>query len=778
MNKNPDRLYQLLPTIYRQRDAEQGWPLQALLRVITEQVNVVEDDIAQLYENWFIETCQDWVVPYIGDLIGYQPVHEAGEPGNVLTVEERLRNKILIPRRDVANTIFHRRRKGTLSLLEDLARDVAGWLARAVEFYRLLGWTQNINSLHFKRGRTVDVRNGDALDRLGGPFDESAHTVDVRSIISHRTRGRYNIPSVGLFIWRLKVYSVTKTRARQQEDRADELFTFSILGNDTQLYTKVQPKAEGQLHTNELNFPTPIRRRNFEESLEQNTDTDREESTEHHHNVYYGEDKSLFIWTGHYQPPDVTQQPKDVHAAHHHHRPPRTNVVVWDPVDVTRIVAANLSNWSYRPAGNKIAVDPVLGRIAFAPDQVPEGGMRVLYHYAFSDDIGGGEYHRPLFQPDNYQLFHVSKQGDIRSLAEALELWEDWKDANPLDPNDPKKNPRNAVIEFIDSGVYVEEEQLTITLEANEKLQIRAADRKRPVIRLPDQHTDRTNALVVEGDAGSHFTLDGLLIFGRGIHLRRAIDLEGELCAVTIRHCTLVPGWDLEHDCEPKAAHEVSLLLTDTDAHVTIEHSILGAIAVNDNAVEEDPISISISDSILDATDPERDALSTSDHHKALARLTILRSTIFGKIQTHSIDLAENSIFNGVVKVARSQIGCMRFCYVPEDSRTPRRYHCQPDLVKQAVEDDDTFSDKDEKDAEKQREIDRVIPVFNSVRYGKPDYCQLAASCAEEIQRGADDESEMGVFHDLFQPQRAANLRARLDEFTPAGMEAGIIYAN
>ncbi len=71
MNKNPDRLYQLLPTIYRQRDAEQGWPLQALLRVITEQVNVVEDDIAQLYENWFIETCQDWVVPYIGDLIGY-----------------------------------------------------------------------------------------------------------------------------------------------------------------------------------------------------------------------------------------------------------------------------------------------------------------------------------------------------------------------------------------------------------------------------------------------------------------------------------------------------------------------------------------------------------------------------------------------------------------------------------------------------------------------------------------------------------------------------------
>ena len=36
----------------------------------------------------------------------------------------------------------------------------------------------------------------------------------------------------------------------------------------------------------------------------------------------------------------------------------------------------------------------------------------------------------------------------------------------------------------------------------------------------------------------------------------------------------------------------------------------------------------------------------------------------------------------------------------------------------------------------------------------------------------------MGVFHDLFQPQRAANLRARLDEYTPAGMDAGIIFAS
>jgi hypothetical protein len=36
----------------------------------------------------------------------------------------------------------------------------------------------------------------------------------------------------------------------------------------------------------------------------------------------------------------------------------------------------------------------------------------------------------------------------------------------------------------------------------------------------------------------------------------------------------------------------------------------------------------------------------------------------------------------------------------------------------------------------------------------------------------------MGAFHDLFQPQREANLRVRLQEFTPAGMEADIVFAN
>jgi hypothetical protein len=265
---------------------------------------------------------------------------------------------------------------------------------------------------------------------------------------------------------------------------------------------------------------------------------------------------------------------------------------------------------------------------------------------------------------------------------------------------------------------------------------------------------------------------------------------EGDLAEVTIRHSTLVPGWALECDCEPQQPSKPGLELLNTQARITIEHSIIGAIQVIQDEVATDPVCIRISDSILDATSPEREALGAPGCPVAHALLTIVRTTVIGQIKTHAIELAENTIFDGLVKVARRQQGCMRFCYATPGSRTPRRYNCQPDLVEQAIEKEireaaqkltpkpSAIETDAEVTAAKERERERVRPQFNSTRYGTPTYCQLAHTCAEEITRGADDESEMGVFHDLYQPQRAANLRARLDEYTPAGMEAGIIYAS
>lgn len=722
MQQQKDRLYELLPVVYRQRDADQGYPLRALLRVINEQVDIIESDIDQLYKNWFIETAEDWVVPYIGDLVGYRVVHDAGEPGEVTTEQGRLRNQILFPRREVANTLRYRRRKGTLALLELLSRDVAGWPARAVEFYRLLGVTQSMDHLRLDRGTTANLRDGEALDHVDGPFDEMAHTVDVRRITSHRTRGRYNIPDVGLFVWRLKSYSVTQTPAYCQEDIDSHFFSFSVLGNDTPLYTRPQRETEPTSIAGELNVPVPIRRRALELYKES----------------YYGEGKSLQIWEG----------------------VPRV------PIEPDRIVVADLTDWQYRPRRNQVAVDPQLGRIAFPPGKSPKKGVWVSYQYGFSADMGGGEYARTLSQPETFTLYTVGEDAEFQHIGDALHKWKEQK-------------PQHAVIEITHSSVYVE--QINIELEKDQTLQLRAANHARPVIRLLDWQTDRPDSLWVRGDAGSRFTLDGLLVTGRGIQV------EGDLDSVHIRHSTLVPGWTLALECDPHRPTEPSLEIYTTEACIIIEDSITGAIHVHHDEVKHDPISIKIIDSILDATSMDRVALDAPGWPLAHAIVTILRSTVFGQIRTHAIELAENSIFMGRVRVARRQYGCMRFCYVEPGSRTPRRYRCQPELAERTIEEairkaaNETTTPPElaeEIAIARQRERLRVRPQFNSMRYATPVYCQLTNTCAEEIKRGADDESEMGVFHNLFLPQREANLNARLEEYTVAGMETGIVYAS
>jgi hypothetical protein len=65
-------------------------------------------------------------------------------------------------------------------------------------------------------------------------------------------------------------------------------------------------------------------------------------------------------------------------------------------------------------------------------------------------------------------------------------------------------------------------------------------------------------------------------------------------------------------------------------------------------------------------------------------------------------------------------------------------------------------------------------PTSRAKRYGRPGYTQLTRAPVE-IREGADDAAEMGAFHHLYQPQREANLRARLDEY--ATPDTGLIFA-
>ncbi len=713
INANPDRLYDLVPVVYRQRDAAQGYPLRGLLRVAAEQLILIEKDIAGLYENWFIETCDDWIVPYIGALIGYRTAHAGGEPAPGATPEQRAVNRILYPRADVANTVRFRRRKGTISAIEELATAVSGWPARAVEWFHLLGVFQNINYLHMNRGRTLDLRDGDALADLARAFDESAHSIDIRS-------GAGNIADVKVFLWRLNSYTVTHTPAYCYEEEGPNCFLFSALGNDTQLFTR--PAPAGGKSPGKLNLPIPISRSSFEKF-----EIDEIAGTTRGVPFFYGEKKSLAIWTG----SGADLVPED------------------------QIIPADLSDWSYRPLPGQVAVDPQLGRIAFPPTQTRKGGVWVSYCYGFPAAIGGGEYPRQLSQPADAKIYPV---GPGQRISDAVNQW--TADA-----------PKNAVIEIEQSGVYAE--PLQFTLKAGQSLELRAASGARPILRLLDWQTSAPDNLSITGETGSWFTLDGILITGRGVQI------DGDLAGVSIRHSTLVPGWGLTLTCEPKRPNEPSLIVSGSLGCLSIDHSITGLIEINRDEVGTDPLALRIADSIVDATANNRIAIGAPERLCAHAILTVLRSTIIGRIQTHMFELAEDSILLGNVLACRRQQGCIRFCYVPPGSKTPRRYECQPDLVIAAVLDQFKRGDltPQQRDQLIAGESDRVEPDFNSLQYGTAVYCQLSDNCAAEIQSGASDESEMGVYHDLFQPQRTANLRARLDEFTPAGASAGIYFA-
>lgn len=744
MTVRPDRLYDLLPVVYRMHDAEQGWPLRDFLRVLASQANVLEQDIERLYDNWFIETCDDWVVPYLGDLLGYTLLPEAATLGENGRRDASL-GRVLAPRADVANTIDARRRKGTLSLLEDLSRDAAGWPARAVEFYRRLGWMQHLDHQHPQRGGTADLRDPGRLQRLGwanGAFDPFAHSVDVRRMGSAHRRGRHNIPAVGVFACRLRSYPVTCTPAYCIEERGPQCFSFSVLGNDTPLFQRPQEESEPTHVADERNLPLPLRRRRL---AERGPQADYASVSSEH----YGDGRSVQVWA-----PDWPAKGQGV------------------PVSREALIPADLSGWRGQLKRGRVAIDPERGRLMFPANQRPKRGVWVSYQYGFAADLGGGEYARtmPVLDGATRYVVHAAlpdratsgnwPAGHFGSIAEALAAWAQAKAATPT--------LRALVIELAESAVY--EGSIDLQLDAGEAIQLRAAERTRPVLRLLDVRASQPDALGIGGRAGSRVLLDGLLIVGRGIEVHGPGDeaaADDDLCELLIRHCTLVPGWALHCDCDPKRPGEPGVTFDGTRAALRVEHSILGAIMVISPERRGEPPSLELCDSILDATGMDRVALGAPDEAVAYVEASFRRCTVIGEVQAHGIALAEDSIFASPLRVLRRQQGCVRFCFLADGSRTPQRFHCQPGLALAAV-------------APEQRAHERlrVVPQFRSRRYGTPHYLRLADGCCVEIRRGASDRSAMGVYHHLYEPQREANLAARLTEYVPAGTDAGILFAS
>jgi hypothetical protein len=299
MSFDLDTLYKLLPAIYRIRDLQQlsgdtsllgqapatdqnkfAMPLQALMEVFGEQIAVLEENLAQLYDDQFIETCADWAIPYIGELVGYTLPHD--------TSSQSLRS-------EVAHTIRYRKRKGTITLLEQLVRDVTGWDVHVVEYFQLLATTQHLLRLR-PENSLIDVRQIASPKDIyppspiekpvssedvypPSPFEKLVHTVDVRNIATGG--GRYNIANIGIFIWRLQDYRLSNVPLTEAhiKDRNRYLYFFNPLGSNLQLFTHPQHQENVTLPDGPPSVAAPISR-----TMLARTFSD-----------YYGPDKSFWF---------------------------------------------------------------------------------------------------------------------------------------------------------------------------------------------------------------------------------------------------------------------------------------------------------------------------------------------------------------------------------------------------------------------------------------------------------------------------------------------------
>ena len=494
-----DRVWQLLPGVYRARDSDDPavtGPLQELCVRIGAQVAVVRRNIDRLWADQFIETSDDWVIPYIGDLLDTNLVNGLDPRGQRL---------------DVAKTIHYRRRKGTLAVLEEIARDVTGWNAHLVEAFRRLSRTRHsldppvgpgplaaalptacprspaaadapdpLELLQHEgligrltgtpAGGFADLRSLHGADLADTPFDEYFHTADLRR--GRGAVGWYGIPKLLVFLWRLQSFAVTGGTPVAVKACPDE-YVFDPTGRNVPLYLlPLQPEEDDDVDTwtsaLEWEVPGP-----FTESLEEAIADPSTKSPPH---APY---------------PDAAEIPAFTAASSGTPLEPVT-IAVWPDV-------------------GQFKVESALG-----------GPLQVSYQYGFPGPIGAGPYDRTLLGDPPVRIAPERNVSGGAGLDTALTA-----------------SNGAGTVTIQDSLTYATVSDVGSTATPIGSLLVRAGADVRPVVRLPEPAGpgDPPVAWVFTGGGETaELTLDGLFVSGGDIILR------GAFATVRLTGCTTDPG--------------------------------------------------------------------------------------------------------------------------------------------------------------------------------------------------------------------------------------------
>jgi len=740
-----ERLWDWVPPIYRELDGLQGGDsLRALLRAMGSQAAVQKRSQDRLWDDMFVELADDWAVPYIAQLVATRLVS---------ALNPRAR------RADVAKTIYYRRRKGTLAVLEQLVADMSGWDGKVVEEFRRLARMRHGLDGAARLGRVTLTPEGGLADlrsvrgaRLAGdPFDEFHYTPEMR-----RPTGRLGLRAIhtlGFHLYRLQSVEFNGVLPRRVNNLAGtrDGFTFDPSGRDVPLFAANTPARDWSAWrtADEWALPRAIDCRLLNEAILAIGDeevawilngapiaslADRLNAAADLRKLigqrFPHRDALVRVLKGLPQSailtspgvlaglltralidecgsaallPDATGQ-----AAF---GPPAMQVgflgALPVPRDATR--GADLETWPMPVLPNvDLLIDPARGRFLLDTGANDPNDLRVRYRTGMAGPIGAGAFSREI-DPTPPTL-HWAQRSSVAGT------------------------PANGIAEVDDSSTFAAPPNQTAVV----KTTVRAAEGQRPYLLL--------NANWVLGATGSNreLLLDGLWI---GAQPASSVRIDGDYHRVTLRFCTLDPGG---LDAMGNVLPPCDLLITGTIDELVIERCVLPSIRLQGANANID--TIAISDSIVDASQAGSVGIIVPRANVSMARCTLIGSSINALvIHVEELD-ATDTLIAGRADVTNQQSGCFRFSARGPFSRVPHPFES---IV-----------------------IDDLERLFASRRFGDPEYATLSPRAPDKLLSGSEEGSEIGAFCAEIGPIKFQSLRTKVEEFMPFGRLPAYILEN